>query len=91
MAYRDSFDYEEFEIFRQFNNGNERKSRHVDTFFLDNPEETKEQLLEKARTNEKTLLKDTLSQIESNPDFFPALKKDQVVKKDDEDDGCNEC
>lgn len=62
--YQDSFDVEEFKRFRKFNNEKERKTRHIDSFFLDNPELNEEEIEEIIKLNLKKLLEDTKKQIE---------------------------
>ena len=40
MSYIDIFDEDEFELFRKFNNGNERQSRHIDVYYVEDDIET---------------------------------------------------
>lgn len=68
--YLDHFDVKEFELFKKFNNNFERKNRHIDTFFLDNPQETLEEKKEKAKINEEKLIHDTKQQLMVMQEYF---------------------
>jgi len=53
-----------------FNNRYERQSRHVDTYFTDKPGMTNDEIIETNNKNIQALIRDTLQQIASMPDYF---------------------
>lgn len=54
---------EEFKLFVKYNNREEKRSRHIDTYFFDSPNYTPEQV---AEMNTKALERDSLEQIQNN-------------------------
>jgi hypothetical protein len=65
MSYLDHFDLDEFKLFIQFNNKVERACRHIDSFYLDSPDD-----LQKIQYNKEKLLQDTIRQMNQNPELF---------------------
>lgn len=77
--YKDEFDIEEFKLFRKFNNSEERKNRHVDSYMIENSEK-KDKLEEKIKYNRDALIKDTLIQVERMEDYFSDLDIEGDIK-----------
>lgn len=57
------FDLEEWKLFRKYNNREEKRSRHIDAWFFDQPGLTKEQWQERLEYNKEHLIKDLFDQI----------------------------
>lgn len=73
----DQLNEKELELFIKFNNQIERKNRHSDFYYLDDPEQTKDDTKTKQQYNYTQLVKDTAEQIRSDPEYFnsPNIKK----------------
>lgn len=69
MEYLDSFDEQKFKIFKKFNNSEERKERHIDTFYIKGGED-KEEKERKKRENLKNMIQDTVNQVKQMEDYF---------------------
>lgn len=67
----------ELELFIKFNNQIERKNRHSDFYYLDDPNQTQDDIRDKQEYNYKQLVKDTAEQIRNDPEYFnsPNIKK----------------
>lgn len=63
--YQDVFNFEEFKLFRKFNNKHERKGRHIDCYHIDN-----ENQIEKIEYNQRKLKEDLENQLISMEDYF---------------------
>jgi hypothetical protein len=63
--YTDSFNKEEFDLFRKYNNGGERSQRHIDTYTPKDEED-----YETVQKNYEQLVKDTIKQMQSMPKYF---------------------
>lgn len=66
MGYQDYFNEDEFDIFRKFNNKDERKERHIDTYFIEDSEED----IDKIEYNYSKLIDDTIQQMKRMRSYF---------------------
>lgn len=63
-------DIEEFKLFKKYNNEIERGVRKKNFFYLDNPDISKEEKMKLAEKNKKTLIRESIIQIEDYPRLF---------------------
>lgn len=73
----------QYELFIRFNNRYERGGRHIDVYFLDNPEFDNDELEQKKQLNIELLKKDTLEQLLNEPELL-SLNREQIINKIDE-------
>lgn len=66
MGYQDYFNEDEFDVFRKFNNKDERKERHIDTYFIEDSEED----IDKIEYNYSKLIGDTIQQMKRMRSYF---------------------
>lgn len=59
----EDFDLEEWKLFKKYNNRMEKQSRHIDAWFVDEPNLSEEELKKRMAYNKEHLIKDTLEQI----------------------------
>ena len=59
----EDFNLEEWKLFKKYNNRMEKQSRHIDAWFVDEPNLSEEELKKRMAYNKEHLIKDTLDQI----------------------------
>lgn len=59
----EDFNLEEWKLFKKYNNRMEKQSRHIDAWFVDEPNLSEEELKKRMAYNKEHLIKDTLEQI----------------------------
>lgn len=72
----------QYELFIRFNNSAERRERHIDTYFLDNPELDQEGIERLKQRNIELLKKDTLKQIVDHPEVLNLTKEELKQRVD---------
>lgn len=71
----------ELELFIKFNNQIERKNRHSDFYYLDDPNQSQEDISKKQEYNYTQLVKDTANQIRSDPEYFNSPRIKQLLRE----------
>ncbi len=71
----------ELELFIKFNNQIERKNRHSDFYYLDDPNQTQDDIRDKQEYNYKQLVKDTAEQIRNDPEYFNSPRIKQLLRE----------
>lgn len=71
----------ELELFIKFNNQIERKNRHSDYYFLDDPDQSQEDISKKQEYNYNQLVKDTANQIRNDPEYFNSPRIKQLLRE----------
>ena len=71
----------ELELFIKFNNQIERKNRHSDFYYLDDPNQTQDDIRDKQEYDYKQLVKDTAEQIRNDPEYFNSPRIKQLLRE----------
>lgn len=64
------FNMDEYKLWRQFNNKEERQNRQLDVKFIDEPGISDEEIRSRLEYDREALLKSSLEQIKNHPELF---------------------